>query len=114
MSTQATSQALQLLRSTSEVSSIAYDLATLALAEMEALTTAAADLRRLGVGDFIYKVREARDHKRDGEDGSGWHHPDVEAWGNAADLLRVIAAQRNGGTAGADGAKDAGASGAHE
>lgn len=85
-----------------------------ALAELEAIERAATDLRRLGVGDFIYKVREARDHARDGEDGSGWNHPDVEAWGNATDLLGVIAAQRSGGTTGAEGTKAVGANGAHE
>lgn len=63
-----------------------------ALAEVEAIEKAAADLTRLNLGDGVYDVREMEHVLQ--SPGESWEHPDVKAWGDAAMLLESIASQK--------------------
>jgi hypothetical protein len=89
------------------------EIGTGALAELEAIEKAAADLTRLAIADKAYDIRERCDMSSQPPGLSSWHHPDVTAWAKASEVLGTIAAQRNAGTAGAVGAKD-GATGPQE
>jgi hypothetical protein len=69
-------------------------LAREALAEVEAIEKAAADLERLGIGDFIYDIRDSSPVLEETSDGSStWEHPNVKAWSDASSLIAAIARQ---------------------
>jgi hypothetical protein len=70
----------------------AWNLALLAEQQIAALEKAATDADRLGMGDFIYNVRDTEKVRLETpKDGNTWDHPDVKAWSDAAQLLITIA-----------------------
>lgn len=66
-----------------------------ALAELDALQRASATLTRLGLGDYVHKVRDSAKVVAETPSGqSTWEHPDVVAWSAAAELMRKIAEEK--------------------
>ncbi len=95
MSTKALREALEWLENYLEHNPDAQEARRKALAELDAIETAAVDLTRLNLDDYVYEVRDTERVRTTTPPGkSTWEHPDVAAWGNAAQTLAAIARQK--------------------
>jgi hypothetical protein len=89
MSLKAIKEAVALLGDGGQFPTELHEAAT---KEIAALEKAAADLTRLHLGDGVYHVRNSDRVLTDTpKGGNTWDHPDVKAWGDAAQLLATIA-----------------------